>query len=170
MILCAMCVAPCWAADPLASLLACRDLIEVQLRLACFDRETATLARASATAIAAAATTRTSSSAASSTPSVTSEQKFGLSTSALAAQETAVAGAPAINEFRLRSRITAMSLGSGGSAIFTLENTQVWRQVEPDGGELLARLGDAVTISHGMLGSYWLVLKSGRGCKVSRLR
>ena len=168
--MCTVCVAPCWGADPLASVLACRDLTDAQLRLACFDKETATLARAPATAIAAAPTTRAASSAAPIAPPVTPEQKFGLSSGALAAQEAAATGAPAAKEFKLQSRIIALSLAGDGGTIFTLDDAQVWRQAEQDGSELLAKLGDAVTISRGMLGSYWLTLKSGRGCKVSRLR
>jgi hypothetical protein len=45
----------------------------------------------------------------------------------------------------------------------------MWRQVESD-GDMLAKLSDVATISHGLLGSYWLQLKSGRGCKVTRIR
>jgi hypothetical protein len=53
--------------------------------------------------------------------------------------------------------------------VFTLDNDQVWRQLAAE-GDLLAKEGDAVTVSRGLLGSYWLQLKSGRGCKVTRLR
>ena len=53
--------------------------------------------------------------------------------------------------------------------MFTLENSQMWRQLESD-GDMLAKLGDVATISRGLLGSYWLQLKNGRGCKVTRMR
>jgi hypothetical protein len=53
--------------------------------------------------------------------------------------------------------------------VFTLDNGQVWRQISTE-ADLLAKQGDAVTISRGLLGSYWLALKSKRGCKVTRLR
>jgi hypothetical protein len=33
----------------------------------------------------------------------------------------------------------------------------------------MAKGGDAVTISRGLLGSYWLQLPSKRGCKVNRV-
>jgi hypothetical protein len=147
-----VCIAPCWAADPLASVLACRAVTDAQLRLACFDKETATVLRVPAA------------------PPVTPEQKFGLSAGALEARETAATGAPPAKEFKLQARITALALAGDGGTIFTLANAQVWRQAEQGCGELLAKLGDAVTISRGMLGSYWLALESGRGCKVSRLR
>jgi hypothetical protein len=62
-----------------------------------------------------------------------------------------------------------LALTGEGRTLFTLDNTQVWRQLESD-GDMLAKLGDSATISRGLLGSYWLQLKNGRGCKVTRAR
>ena len=53
--------------------------------------------------------------------------------------------------------------------VFTLDNDQVWRQLNAE-GDLLAKPGDVVTVSRGFLGSFWLQLANGRGCKVTRLR
>ncbi len=53
--------------------------------------------------------------------------------------------------------------------VFTLDNGQVWGELEPD-GDLQAKPGDLATISRGWLGSYWLQVKSGRASKVSRVR
>ncbi len=50
----------------------------------------------------------------------------------------------------------------------TLDNDQVWRQLVVE-GDLLMKPGDAVTISRGVLGSYWLQTASKRGCKVTRV-
>jgi hypothetical protein len=180
--LCLVCAAPCWAAaaDPLAGLLACRELTDATARLACFDRETAALAHAPALAAAPITTPATTSPTTPTTipatpspatpaaPSLTPEQKFGLSSTAIAAKEEP-AGTPAPKETKLQARITALALAGDGRTLFTLDNSQVWRQLEADGTDVMARLGDPVTISRGLLGSYWLQLKTGRGCKVTRL-
>jgi hypothetical protein len=178
-LLCLVCAAPCWAADPLAGLLACRELTEAAARLACFDRETAALASAPVVPVAAAPVTTapvgavpitspTASPASPTAPPLTAEQKFGLSSSSIAAKEGAVTQAP--KETKLQARIIALAFAGDGRTLFTLDNSQVWRQLEADGTDVMARLGDPVTISRGLLGSYWLALKTGRGCKVSRLR
>lgn len=169
-ILCFVCAAPCWAADPLAGVLACRELTDAAARLACFDRETAALARAPASApIAAAPVTPPATAATPTAPLLTPEQKFGLSSSTIEAKEAA-AGAKAPKEMKLQGRITALALAGDGRTLFTLDNSQVWRQLEADGTDVMAKLGDVVTISRGLLGSYWLQIKTGRGCKVTRLR
>jgi hypothetical protein len=178
-LLCLVCAAPCWAADPLAGLLSCRELTDAAARLACFDRETAALAGAPATPVAGAPATTapvaalpiTSPAAPSPAPPtapLTSEQKFGLSSTSIAAKEAPGTQAP--KETKLQARITGLALAGDGRTLFTLDNSQVWRQLEADGTDVMARLGDPVTISRGLLGSYWLALKTGRGCKVTRLR
>jgi hypothetical protein len=174
--LCVVCSAqvwtPCWAADPLAGLLACRELTDAEARLACFDRETAALARVPAAPVAAAplTTPATPTPAAPAAPPLTPEQKFGLSPSAIVAKEDAAATQAPPKEAKLQARIIALALAGDGRTLFTLDNSQVWRQLEANGTDVMARLGDGVTISRGMLGSYWLQLKTGRGCKVTRLR
>jgi hypothetical protein len=70
---------------------------------------------------------------------------------------------------KVESRVIGLSLTGNGRTVFTLENSQVWRQLESD-GDMLTKLGDVATISRGLLGSYWLQLKNGRGCKVTRIR
>jgi hypothetical protein len=162
-LLCALCATPCLAADPLDRVLACRNLTDAAARLACFDRETAALARPAATPVAAAP------EAPVATVPLTPEQKFGLSDSAIAAKEAA-ASPQAAKEAKLQARITGLALVGDGRTLFTLDNAQVWRQLEADGTDVFAKLGDVATISRGMFGSYYLALKSGRGCKVTRLR
>lgn len=95
-------------------------------------------------------------------------QTFGLNDSAIAAHEEA-AGARPQKLTKLEARIVGLALAGDGRALFTLDNTQVWRQIE-SGSDPLAKLGDSATISRGVLGSYWLQLKSRRGCKVTRVR
>jgi hypothetical protein len=182
---CLVCVPPCFAAEPLASVLACRAIADSGARLACFDRETAALASAPALSSAAAPVAPTASAPAaapesnaapaiasaaprSAAPVLDAQQSFGLSGSAMAANEEAVPARPA-KLAKIEGRIVALALTGNGRTLFTLDNTQVWRQLESE-ADMLAKLGDSATISRGLLGSYWLQLKSGRGCKVTRVR
>jgi len=183
-----VCAPPCLAAEPLAGVLACRAITDSAARLACFDRETAALASAPALSSAgqpaapaspatpaAAATPGNNAAAAiasappkAAAPVLDAQQSFGLSGSAIAANEEAVGARPA-KLAKIEGRIVALALAGNGRTLFTLDNTQVWRQIESD-GDMLAKLGDSATISRGLLGSYWLQLKNGRGCKVTRMR
>ena len=183
---------PC-AADALDGLLACRALTDSAARLACFDRETAALAAAPAPPLAAVTPNAAASAAAPATaatqgavapqsgstaaiaaaparaaPVLDAQQSFGLSGSAIAAHEEA-AGTRPQKLAKLEARVVALALAGNGRTVFTLDNTQVWQQIESS-GDMLAKLGDSATISRGLLGSYWLQLKNGRGCKVSRVR
>jgi hypothetical protein len=159
-VVCLAWAGPCFATQSLAALLACRDISDATAQLACFDRETATLMGASVVPAAA-------------TPvrpalPLDPEQKFGLSEKAVAAKER-VAPSRSADATKIEAHVTGIAQGVSGRTVFTLDNGQVWRQLVPD-AELLAKLGDAVTISHGWLGSYWLQLESKRGCKVARVR
>ena len=187
------CALPCAAASPLDGLLACRALTDSAARLACFDRETAALAAAPAPPLAAVTPNAAASAAAPATaatqvavapqsgstaaiaaaparaaPVLDAQQSFGLSGSAIAAHEEA-AGTRPQKLAKLEARVVALALAGNGRTVFTLDNTQVWQQIESS-GDMLAKLGDSATISRGLLGSYWLQLKNGRGCKVSRVR
>jgi hypothetical protein len=155
-------ISPARASD-FEALLACRKIVPGVARLSCFDRQSAALAedvRAGAPPAPAAAV----SNAASLTP----QQTFGLAPMQVAAREEAAERLPRQLE-RLSAHIAALSRAADGREVFTLENHQVWAQLEPD-GEVVARTGEAVTISRGMFGSYWLSLPSRQGCKVARVR
>jgi hypothetical protein len=171
---CAAWSAPCLASASLAGLLACRDLADAAGRLACFDREAAALAPApKAGSTPPGAATPTPPPPVAPVPSrpapvLDREQQFGLPERAVAAKEVA-AGTRAADAAKIESRIARVAPGADGHVVFTLDNAQVWRQVVPE-GDLLSKPGDEVTISRAWLGSYWLQLKSGRGCKVARLR
>jgi hypothetical protein len=190
------CALPCVAAEPLAGLLACRSITASAARLACFDRESAALASAPAESLAAAAPASPPSTAPPASPAAAAassappsavpaaaqsaappvpaapvldaQQSFGLSGSAIAEKEEAKGARPA-KLAKLESRVVGLSLTGNGRTVFTLENSQMWRQLESD-GDMLAKLGDVATVSRGLLGSYWLQLKNGRGCKVTRIR
>jgi hypothetical protein len=169
---------PCAAADPLRSLLACRALADETARLACFDRESATLAGMSAgstvpapagvpapasTASAAAPVPAQSASASASNPT----EDFGLPGAVVAAKEVA-RGARVAEPTRISAHIATVSVSATGQATFGLDNGQIWRQLLSE-GDLLARPGEPVTISVGAFHSYWMQLNSGRGCKVARI-
>jgi hypothetical protein len=174
--MCFLCAQVCVAAEPLAGVLACRAIADSTARLACFDRETAALANSPppAAAPAAAAPAVASSSApaappaAPAAPPLDAQQSFGLSGSAIASHEEAAGARPA-KVAKIEARVVGLALTGNGRTLFTLDNSQMWRQLESD-GDMLAKLGDTATISRGLLGSYWLQLKSGRGCKVTRIR
>lgn len=148
-----------YATTPLSELLACRDLADSAARLACFDRAAAALA-GSPPAPAAPAPLHPA-------PVLDREQQFGLPERTVAQQEVA-AGTRAADAPKIEAHIVRMVPGADGRVAFTLDNAQVWLQLEPQ-GELLAKAGELVTISRGWLGSYWMQPKSGRGFKVSRL-
>jgi lipoprotein-anchoring transpeptidase ErfK/SrfK len=201
-ILCLAGTAPCSASEPLAQLLACRDLKDAAARLACFDREAAALApapssagsapaaRPPVTAPTAAPATAPSAAPVTAVPPVSAapvsaaapaaaapahaapvldpQQQFGLPERTVAAQEV-TAGLRAAEVSKIEAHLVSVATGADGRAVFTIDNDQVWRELSPE-GDLLARPGDAVKISRGVLHSYWLQLKSGRGCKVDRVR
>jgi hypothetical protein len=158
-LLCIACAVPCVASEPLAALLACRDLTSSSSRLACFDREAAALATASSKPVSA------TPAAPVSAPD--SPQHVPPSETAGATRD--VAGRRPADMPNIEAHIIGLSQAAGGRTIFQLDNGQVWRQLEPE-EDMLAKLGDAATISRGWLGSYWLELRSHRGCKVTRVR
>ena len=180
LLVCIVGALPCLGAEPLAPLLACRSITDSEARLACFDRETAALSISPPTATTAAPAgvppAASSSAGANATapptvaaaPPLDARQSFGLSGSAIAAHEEAAGARPA-KVAKIEARVVGLSLTGNGRTVFTFDNSQMWRQIESD-GDMLARLGDTATISRGLLGSYWLQLKSGRGCKVTRIR
>jgi len=100
-------------------------------------------------------------------PVLTPEQQFGLPERKVVEKEVA-AGTRSADASKIEAHLARIAVGADGRAVFTLDNDQVWRQLQPE-GDLMAKGGDAVTISRGLLGSYWLALSSKRGCKVNRV-
>ena len=143
--------------DQPTTLLACRGLTDTATRLACFDRESAALALALAAAPPAPPAP----------PALTPEQTFGLSRIAIAEQESPAARRSEVAE--VQARLVGLRLRADGRSELTLDNNQVWRQLN-SGEELLLKEGDSVRLSRGVLSSYWLATPSGRSCKVTRVR
>ena len=146
------------AAQPLAGVLTCRAITEDTARLACFDRETA--------ALDGHATPSLPSTTAPS-PDLNARQRFGLPEHAVVQKEI-VAGTRPRDIDTLEARVAHVSVTPSGHSVVTLDNQQVWRQLTADTA-LLLEVGDSVTISRGLFGSYWLETKQGRGSKVNRL-
>jgi hypothetical protein len=59
-------------------------------------------------------------------------------------------------------------MANDGSAVLTLDNGQVWRQLS--GGQLLIKVGDEVEINRAALGSFQMKVPTGRTAKVKRVR
>lgn len=164
------------ASDPVRGLLACRRISAASARLECFDRESAALAGASRTrartpsaAVPAATAVAPAAVGARSAATVLDPQTtFGLSEGKILAREVASGARPA-ELSHITTRIAGLGTAADGRILFRLDNGEVWRELVND-GELLAKVGDSVTVSRGVLGSYYMRLPNGRGCKVTRLR
>lgn len=144
-----------YAAEPLAGWLDCRGIEDGAARLACFDRESAALDVKKTAAVSAPAA-----------PPLDPKKEFGLSPQAVVIHE--IAAGTRADMSTIEAHVLRFSMGVDGRAVFTLDNEQVWRQIDST-GEMLIKPGDTVKISRAALGSYWLQTPTGRGCKVSRL-
>ena len=148
-----------------SALEACTKVTDDSARLACFDREAAALiSRGHAPAAAAASVA--AAPAASPAP-LTEEQKMGLSSARIEQLQRPPSAPPPIQT--LTVAITGVSADGNGHQLFTLENGQVWRQVELD-THFSAKPGDSITISRGISGSYFLSLGKHSNTRVSRVR
>jgi D-lyxose ketol-isomerase len=101
-------------------------------------------------------------------PSVEPQKTFGLPPQRVVKQEIA-AGTRAADASKIEAHISQLAQAPNGRTVFTLDNDQVWRELTA-GADLLAKPGESVTISRGLLGSFWLETEHGRGCKVTRVR
>jgi hypothetical protein len=69
---------------------------------------------------------------------------------------------------KVTGKVTAVVTGNDGSAVVTLDNGQVWRQLS--GGQLLLKVGDDVEINRAALGSFQMKVPTGRTGKMKRVR
>jgi|688.fasta_scaffold209207_2 hypothetical protein len=124
-----------------AGLLECRSEADDVRRLACFDRE---IARSGPSA----------------------EQRFGYRGEvARESLDREKAAAPALE--RLQAKVQSISTTPSGDWVVTLDNGQTWAQV-PTGMRYSLRVGDAVTITPGALGSF--LLRKDDGGSAVRVR
>jgi hypothetical protein len=166
----------------IVKLLACRAIAADTARLQCFDHTAAVLSGAVSTgrsvalsaqdgamrgpALGAKAPPNTSSQpAAAFDPRLT----FGLSSSVILSKEVAT-GVRQKSISSISERVAHLQAAADGRMVYRLSNGQVWAELMADGDAPPVKTGDRVTISRGWLGSYWMQTRSGRGCKVERLR
>jgi hypothetical protein len=128
--------------NPLADgLRKCVEEPDQNKRLACFDSLAATLPKVEA-------------------------DSFGLTADIARKREPVAEPRPA--EPALPGKIAALRSGPDGKMIFTLDNRQIWIQSQPEPGKQFM-VGDAVTIEHGAMGSFWLAADKARKTKVKRI-
>jgi len=154
------------------SIRACAAVADPTDRLACFDRAvaaagapTAAVPAAAPATHAAAATTATASTTVAA-PALTPEQQFGASPELQRQKQPQTDPAKPKPLDKLTAAVTAVRSLSTGVMILTLDNGQVWRQVEP--AVMQVKPGDPVTIKPASFGSFWMMDPSGRGCRVKR--
>jgi hypothetical protein len=68
----------------------------------------------------------------------------------------------------LQGKIAALRLGPRGEYIFTLDNQQVWMQMQVETNKTFV-LGETVRIEHGAMGSLWLAADKNRMTRVRRI-
>ena len=159
-------------ADPLPDeLVVCRGLPD-DARLACYDaavdRGTVrATGRSSATRAAANPGSDAGSPASSSRESaiISQEQLFGMNKDEIQRTVEATTGEAQLTS--LDAVITRLQQSGYGTVMITLDNGQIWRQV--DSSSLRLRVGDAVEIERASFGSFMLQKKgSKRTMRVSR--
>jgi hypothetical protein len=149
---------PARAAAPAttAEFLACAAEKDDARRLACFD----------------AAVDRARTAPANPAPAVvaaplTQEEKFGLRGELKQEKAQKV---PELQELeQLQAQVTKVSTKPHGELVVTLENGQVWTEIQTNSGARV-KAGDRVAIKPGALGSFLLVAPNGRSTRVTRVR
>jgi hypothetical protein len=136
---------------------ACARLQDRTQRLDCYD---AAFARPADEASAQPAT-----AASPAAPSPAAEANFGLTP--LQIDRNAPGGGSAKSDY-LASKVVAVKRGHDGQFTATLENGQVWVQIEINSHANLA-IGDSVTIRRAAMSSYLMVTPRGVGTRVRRI-
>jgi hypothetical protein len=138
---------------PFDSLIACTQLTEDTVRLACFDREMAEVRKNKPQPPTPAA--------------LAAEQQFGLSDKQVLGLDAKPGQAPTPTV--LHAHIVRVSRSATQRQVFVLDNAQTWQQIELD-LDFAVRIGQEVTISKGVLGSFWLATDSHRATRVKRIQ
>jgi hypothetical protein len=154
----------------------CVTIADDAARLACYDRALGRSAApkpapvaATAPAAPAAAAAATSASAAPAAPVKKDPVgEFGLSEAAKQAKDPAKAAEAAAAPDSITGRVMSVRWRKYGEFVVTLDNAQVWAQIEPMPSAVV-RVGDTVTIKKALFGSYTLVTAGRIGTKVRRI-
>jgi hypothetical protein len=163
------------SSNPLAAQLKrCASLVDVGARLTCYDALAGSVAAPSAAAAqpspstgGSAGTTMSSSAAAApvaaANPSAPPNADFGVRNGPLQAERDPV------REKTMFAVVSAVGSRGRGELVVTLDNGQVWKQIQPSDYPLKA--GDHVEIDVAALGSYRLWTPSTRrATKVTRIQ
>jgi hypothetical protein len=149
------------------ALLACAGIREGVARLDCYDRAAET-ARGQGVALAPPVAGPTPP------PAVTAAPPVARTEPSIGEEQVRRRNEPAepAEALALHARIADARRGGGGIYLLTLDNGNVWRHEEGSMAEYL-KIGEAVTIRPGTLGSYRLTLDSGSAknwVRVTRVR
>lgn len=99
---------------------------------------------------------------------VDAEAEFGLTSDAVRKKKVAEKTAPPALD-KLVAHVALVKEQPNGDTVFHLDNGQVWLQTEHSLG-FVVKDGEAVTVSKGMLSSYWLRGEGNLSVRVKRLR
>jgi len=139
-----------------AEFLACAAEKDDARRLACFDA-----------AVDRARTAPADPASAVAAAPLSQEEKFGLRGELKQEKAQKV---PELQELeQLQAQVTKVSTKPHGELVVTLENGQVWTEIQTNSGARV-KAGDRVAIKPGALGSFLLVAPNGRSTRVTRVR
>ena len=184
------------SAEPVEDLIGCRAIKDDTVRLACFDALADTLLTAPVVPETSETgepqiveVPETSASPVSPTPPSVMQAANEVETAAPAASVTTVVPpnpveatdepAPPVIEqntpeepTEFRSKIAELKITGLNKAIVTLENGQIWRQLNSDSTSVRKRtpIGTGVTIKKAAFGSHRMIIDGGRSFKVKRVR
>lgn len=161
-------LSPALAAGTPASspFMACAGEQDDARRLACFDAAVVQARTQPVPAVESAAPTPAGATAAAVVP-LSKEERFGLRGDL---KQEKAKQAPELAELKeLRATVTKVAVKPHGELILTLDNGQVWYEIQANSG-IRVKSGDQVTIRSGALGSFSVVAPNGRSSKVTRNR
>lgn len=154
-------------AAPAAPFIACSDITDAAARLECFDRGAAAAREPRAPA------TPVNPPAQPATPPVADKAADASAGAQFGDEQLKKNDQPKDAEApALQAHITATRKASGGLYLIILDNGQTWRH-ESGSMDPYLKVGEAVTIRKGIMGSYRLTLDSGQAknwVRVSRVR
>lgn len=162
-------------AAPQAARHPCASIVDDTARLACYDEAFGRPAGAgnakvvAPTAGVAVAPTAAAAPAAAAAvdPAAKAREEFGLSEAQKWARESPPSAPPAPKS--VTGRVVELTRRATGEATVTLDNGQVWTEVEAYSGVVLHN-GDVVTIHKASLASYLLVTPKNVATRVRRLK
>jgi hypothetical protein len=156
----ALAAASAAAAQTSPALRACAAESDNTRRLACYDKE---MARLPASEPLHVTVPNTQAAA----PTLAPAEEFGLSDEQRVRRLQTKEGVADVK--KLTAHITKISPLPNGRQRITLDNAQVWEQVEEDYG-FVPQVGTTVNITRGMLNGFWMAADAYRQVRVKRIR